>query len=30
MQAGDLVWLGVNRPLVEQEEFVPAYEGTNW
>jgi hypothetical protein len=27
MQAGDLVWLGVDRPRVEQEEFVPQYDG---
>jgi hypothetical protein len=27
MQAGDLVWLGVVRPRVEQEEFVPRYDG---
>jgi hypothetical protein len=27
MQAGDLVWLGVDRPRVEQERFVPRYDG---
>jgi hypothetical protein len=27
MQAGDLVWLGVDRPRVQQEEFVPRYDG---
>ena len=27
MQAGILGWLGVDRPRVEQEEFVPQYDG---
>jgi hypothetical protein len=27
LQAGDLVWLGEDRPRVEQEEFVPQYDG---
>jgi len=27
MQAGDLVWLGLQRPQLEQEEFVPQYDG---
>ncbi|MGH3294716.1 MAG: hypothetical protein ACRDP7_23245 [Trebonia sp.] len=27
MQAGDLVWLGADRPLVSLEEFVPRYRG---
>jgi hypothetical protein len=27
IQAGDLVWLGEDHPLVEQEEFVPQYDG---
>jgi hypothetical protein len=27
LRAGDLVWLGVDRPHVEQEEFVPRYNG---
>jgi hypothetical protein len=27
MEAGDLVWLGEDRPRVEQEEFVPQYDG---
>jgi hypothetical protein len=27
MQAGDLVWLGVGRPLVRLEDFIPEYCG---
>ena len=27
LQAGDLVWLGEQRPRVEQEGFVPQYDG---
>jgi hypothetical protein len=27
MQAGDLVWLGADRPLASLEEFVPRYRG---
>jgi hypothetical protein len=27
MQAGDLVWLGTDRPLVSLDEFVPRYRG---
>jgi hypothetical protein len=27
MQAGDLVWLGVDRPAVSLDEFVPRYRG---
>src|ERR1700728_2601732 len=27
MRAGDLVWLGMDRPDVELEEFVPRYDG---
>ena len=27
LQAGDLVWLGVDRPRVQQEDFVPQYDG---
>jgi len=27
MRAGDLVWLGVDRPRVQLDEFVPRYDG---
>jgi hypothetical protein len=27
LRAGDLVWLGVDRPRVQQQEFVPQYDG---